>query len=229
MRSRSRPRRTVRRRIQRRRRMRLSGSLSRNVHAYSRHMAPKTIDGQIAAGFAVLDGKGATTFKFNELINYTEFTSLYDQYKITYVKIKMFYRFTSSEDVRGVTAPAGGVSQNTAPQLPRLFYYVDYDDDTSPATVNEIRENSKCVIRQFQMGKPITIRIRPRTAGLIFNGLTSAYDIGRRSWINCAYPDVPHYGLKWAVEDMSRWPSTGAGLPNIVWETKVWFKCRQPR
>jgi len=133
----------------------------------------------------------------SDVINYTEFTSIADKYKINWVKVKAFA--TSN------TASAGSTAQ-----LPSMLWVFDEDDATVPAAstagLNTIREKMGCNIRQFkQNGSPITMFFRPKIAREVYNagGAAIGAEVTGAKFMNCSYPDVPHFGIKGFLQDVN--------------------------
>lgn len=128
---------------------------------------------------------GAVKFMLANVINNNELTVLYDQYKIDYVELIMTINapFVSQADP-GVSAPL-------------MYITPDYDDFVAPAVPETIQQYSKC--RTFVMdGKRIfKMRIKPRTAAPVYQqGVVNAYSQGTKGFIDCAYPSVEYYGIK---------------------------------
>lgn len=132
------------------------------------------------------------TFRLNQVPNYTEFTNLYDMYKINGVKMVFIPKQNQSISIGSV---------NNASPTARFFTALDYNDATPPTTVDDIREYQSCkftsVIRTHKRYIP-----RPRIQD---RGQT--YNPGR-PWINCSAPDQEHYGLKLAIEPISSTTTT---------------------
>lgn len=133
----------------------------------------------------------------DDLINYTEFTSIADKYKINWVKVKVFC--TSNTASSGSTA-----------QLPSLLWTVDEDDAVVPtgstAGLNALRERMDVKIRQFkQDGSPLTIFYRPKMAREVYGaaGAAQGAEITPARFMNCTYSSVPHYGVKGYIQDMN--------------------------
>lgn len=136
------------------------------------------------------DATGIYTFKLNDLPNYTDFTALYDQYKIAAVKI----RFMPCQNVVKVQPDAMGVVISYAP---RLFTVIDYDAGTF-STVNELRQYQSC---KTVMGyRPVSMYLKPCWASEIYRTAALTGYGPKRGFIDCSYVDVPHYSIKWGFE-----------------------------
>lgn len=129
---------------------------------------------------------GALSFKLNQIPNHTDFTSLFDQYRITGVKLT-FYPVQDSSQV-------GSVFEGFMPQL---IYVVDRDDNTTLAGngSNTLMEYQSCQIRQ--LNRPVSVYIRnPSVAAEIYRSTTLTAYSQQSRWLDCNYSDIPHYGLK---------------------------------
>ena len=88
-----------------------------------------------ALGYVNCDGTNPALYAFNfslsDLPNYTEFTSLYDMYKINAVKITFIPYQTVSNSVATI---------NNADNTARFFSAIDYNDGTAPITTDNLRE-----------------------------------------------------------------------------------------
>lgn len=173
---RRRPRRTIRKRKLRRVR-------SNTVHSFIR--TAETIY-NLTYGVPLYRGD---QFQLNLTPSSTEFTNLYDQYRIKGVKRTFIYSQTGA-DTTGAIGPYGPAG------APMLYMVRDYDDAATPSAVSEFLQRPYCTIRRLT-GITKTF-IRPKMAGSVYNGGTTAYG-PKSGWIDVGYPDVPHYAIKWIV------------------------------
>lgn len=122
-------------------------------------------------------------FRLSQVPNVTDFTNLYDQYKICGVKLEVIPQFDNAQ----VATPATNiVTQN--------FHVTDYDDSTTPPNMDALMQHQD--VKRVPSTRIIKKYIKPCFASQIFNtGITSTYG-ARRGWIDCATPDTEHYGMK---------------------------------
>lgn len=126
----------------------------------------------------------AFNFSLNDLPNYTEFTDLYDMYKINAVKIT----FNPQMNMNNSLTPL-----NNAIASARFFSAIDYNDSAAPLSVNELREYR--TVKYTTILKPHKRMIyKPKILD------TSGYSIS--PWMGTAYPTTNYFGLKVAVEPM---------------------------
>lgn len=127
--------------------------------------------------------------------DYSEFTTLFDQYKIDKVDVMIIPTYTNT-----------GITANVTQQLPVMVYALD-DDDSSAASKLVLQEygNAKyTTLMNNMMGDPKPlVSFRPKPAQAIYQtGATFAYgEISKGpKWIDVSYPAVPHYSLKAALD-----------------------------
>lgn len=176
------------------------------VHAYKRRTSQQTIQGG-PAQFPVIR---AYDFRFSNVINVNELTALYDFYQLNYIVMKFYF----------TTDP--GAQPGNDSRYPRAFWFIDYDDATAPSSLDQFRENTRCKTAVMTPQKPIVIKLRPAVLSLQFAGVTSNYTPKWRQWLDTSAPNTPHYGLKFAIDDLQN----ENYYVNI--ETTYYFKCKQP-
>lgn len=163
-----------------------------------------------AAGFApYLNG---INYNFGMLPNSTEFSTLFDFYRINKIVVQYFL-----ERDPGAQAAATSI-------IPKLYHVVDNDDNVIPSNLNELREHAKCKVTVMSPYRPVTIVWRPSTLQLTFrNAVNSTFTPRWKQWIDFANTDVPHYGLKVGIDD----------LTNTSYVVRVlgtfYFSCRTTR
>jgi hypothetical protein len=118
-------------------------------------------------------------FTLDSVAGHTDFTSLYDQYRI----LAIYCELLPSND--GLTSGA-------------IVVTPDYDDATA-ANVSTLLQYSAA--RRFPVGKPIYLTVQQPAVDLTVYGTSGAAPgVNRTSpWIDCGKADVQHYGLKLAV------------------------------
>lgn len=125
-------------------------------------------------------------FRLASLPSYTEFTSLFDQYRIDWIKFR----------IRPFGAPA------TAPNSMGIRHAWVHDWDTSTPPPNT--QAGFDALRQYESFKDhligpagTTIFYRPRIAVPAYRtAVTTAYMVSRSKFIDATYSDVDHYGLR---------------------------------
>lgn len=151
----------------------------------------------------------------SDLPGYTDFTNLYDEYRILAIKTRWTPNFTAYS--------SGSTNQATYP--PTLCTVLDRND-SAPIS-------SRPVMMEYQ-----TFRERPSSrinkiycktycqSEIYRTGVSSAWGAARgKQWINISSNDVPYYAYKWSLF----WPVAGTGsetVGNIVMDTTVYLQCR---
>lgn len=136
---------------------------------------------------------GVIQFQLNDLVNSTEFTTLYDRYMITGVQVG--FRLIYSPDSTGNVASS---------QYPNLYIKKDYDDNLTASTTDIIQSNkAKRVVlypnRLYKMFvRPATLAYSKDSAG---NSKTRPE---WRKWQDCATTDITYLGIKWAIDTMGQ-------------------------
>lgn len=133
-------------------------------------------------------------FQLNEIPNYTEFTALYDQYRISKVVYKLI--------------PRASQALPSNPNQGTLFSVIDYTDSNPLTSADQANEYAS--VKRTRGFKTHSRVIRPKlNVPLYETGAPLTFGYGVRSgWVNCADPAVHHYGLKFWYEN----PAAGAEL-----------------
>jgi hypothetical protein len=127
-----------------------------------------------------------TAFNLNALSAATTLTSLFDQYRITRIQVRLFFPFTQT--------PESAIEQAVWTSA------IDLDDaNTSIASNNFLltRPGAVCTT----LFEDHFHSFQPRVAVATYNGAFTAYaSPDNNLWLDCAYPTVQYYGLKLFVE-----------------------------
>lgn len=184
---------------------------NRDVHFFKRSYA-QIAPGSFAGNVAYAPYLNAYSFNLAQLPNYTEFSNLFDRYMLTHVQL----RFTLKIDP-SAQAAASAV-------YPKLYYVKDYDDSSSPASLDVLREHSRCVQKVLYPNRPVIVNVKPAILQEIYrSGVATTYSPRWKTWIDCNTMDCPHYGLKWGLDDF-----TNTNM-KIDIEGKMWFACKDAR
>lgn len=132
-------------------------------------------------------------FSLGAVPGYQEYVDMFDEYKISAVKVKFFSP--------GVTTISNNTPSSTAAQFATPLYYtaIDYNDNAL-VVLGDLRQYQTC--RVHTPNKMIQTRyLKPCFATQIFEtGVTTGYKTGR-GWLNTEDYQIPHYGLKLAIEE----------------------------
>lgn len=170
--------------------------------------------------FGVAYAKGLvtmyTTMYSMNMPNYTEFTSLFDQYKILSYTIELRPRFNGRDAAYGA---------GTVADIPTIYYIYDKDDATAFTTPDQIMQCQKVYSRRLD--KPVYITVKyPTIADEIYSSaLVTGYAPRKAPFIDCTYDQVAHYGIKFMIQGL---PSRAYGELFDI-RVKWRFACKNPR
>ncbi len=133
---------------------------------------------------------GAYAFALSDLPGYTDFTSLFDQYRIAQITA----RFIPGVSLFGAST--------TTTDVPDLHTAIDYDDASAPASVDTLRQMST---HQVTPNQQYVERVfTPRFAVAAYSGAFTSYAQSRPGqWIDSNSPSVEHYGIKQGLTAVS--------------------------
>lgn len=176
----------------RRNRLYRKRKISNQTHSFKRMVTLTSLRSDTASDYST-----NYVFKLSDLPNYTEFTNLFDEYKITTIVLKFTPLY----------------QQNLSALDYGEIYSVLDRDDNAILNLSQIQQYQNVKIRHGLKGTKVVIK--PRMKGAVFN--TSATPTGyvmspSTSFIDCAYPDVTHYCLKnvWTVAGVATYQRVDA-------------------
>lgn len=148
----------------------------------------------------------ALQFRLDDVVGLTDFTNLFDKYKITSAKIK-------------VQTTLNVASQNSVP-IPFIDYVVDRDDVTPPSP-QEMREKMGVKTKYFTANRPtITMGVKPTPLSEVYSSPYNGGSIYRRApYINMANNDVPHYGIKGIIRNL--YIPAESGNAGLTWDVSL--------
>jgi len=149
------------------------------------------------------------------LPDYTDFTYLFDVYKITGVQVTWMYNHNSSENPSGV--------QNAG--LPILTVIQDQDDGTAPTSLSAMYQYGTCKV--YRLDKPVTKFFRVKQSTLVDTATGTGYAVGKNTWIDANHADANYYGFKWAVECPGQVNNNVSGTLRVA--IKYYFKCKDTK
>lgn len=168
---------------------------------------------------AVYFGTGVYSFVLSDLPSVTEFSSLFDRYKVH--KVSMYILSMASHVPSG---PPGAVSAYTASPSTFLHYVLDNDDATpyiaSEAGLDAMRQVKGYRCKRMIAGKPLVIRLRPKYLSEVYrSAISTTYSSRASPWLSTAAGgvDAPGFGVKFLMECLG----TGA---LAIQTFKVWVK-----
>lgn len=172
-----------------------------------------SISGGVPSGIA-----SAYSFSLSQLPSFTEFTNLYDQYKITGAKMSFVPGATEA-----LYSPLSGVASQHG--YNRFHSVIDYDDSTPPISEDQMLQYQS--VKTTNGLRTHTRYLKPKVLREVYrSALTTGYNPTASQWIDTVQNDVPHYGLKvWCDAPFS---STNASITYTVYLT-LYFGCKNVR
>lgn len=112
--------------------------------------------------------------------------------------------------------------------VPTVYDTVDYNDASTPAVLQDVRQFQNCVESVLTLNQPIMRSFRPKPtasmyAGVALNGF--AIPEGPSLWIDTTSTGVIHYGWKAWVRNF---PNVASPYSFRV-SCRVFLACRRPR
>jgi len=139
------------------------------------------------------DVVGAVHFKLQDLLNYTTYAAMFDQYKIKKVTLTIDYLNNSSV----VSGPG---------LMPKVYTYWDQDDSTVPVSLVQLTGKQGTKSTQLT-GSRLSHRfsVKPTIilgAQVENGGTTSALVENKSRWLDCADIAIQHNSIKFCISDL---------------------------
>lgn len=141
--------------------------------------SPGSVNGGLTTGNAY-----SFYFKLSDIAQYTDYSNLYDQYRLVAVDIT----FT----------PKNNTFQNVLQDQGRLFTVMDFDDASALTGANNARGYNNCVITA--PWEKCNRRLVPRAALAAYAGAFTSYAQTKNHWFDMSSPAIQHYGVKCWVD-----------------------------
>lgn len=127
--------------------------------------------------------------------NYTEFTNLFDEWKIDYVKVKI--QFTNNF----ANTTAANPSYQAA-SLPLVLYATDLDDDVAPTNLDIMTQYQNLKTRVFDSNGPEYCQFKPKAqlATEAGNILATGYASNYGGWLNTSSTGTDYMGMKFWLD-----------------------------
>jgi len=151
--------------------------------------------GSFTMGTAGTDGLFGLSFKLSDLPSYSQFTALFDEYRIRAIKVYWLPCFNVN------------TSNSSTGTVPQLISAIDYDDASTPGNANVINSFDTCRVHGL-LDKMYTRSFKPSVALATYTTSFVGYAQRQDQWIDCNSPATTHYGLKWGSVDANNSSST---------------------
>jgi len=208
------------RRYKQRARAMRSARVNRMIHSFKRMVSLGTYT---ATATSVTDTPVAKAFSFQltDLPNVTEYSSLFDQYKISGVQLRIVPKvaMTTQGSSTGTIQTVGYGQVVTA---------IDFDDAANPTAKDELLQYQNAKVTQAS--RLHTRFIKPRILDTVWvNSISSGYQSVRPGWVDLANTNMPHYGIKlWVDAPANSGGTTSSSVAYDVYAV-YYFKCKNTR
>lgn len=180
-------------------------SLNNRIHSFSRNFPQFTVTGSVAYA----PYQSYTNVTLNQVVNSSEFSSLFDQYRISYCVTKFWLRIDPSAQTAASAT------------YPKLYWVRDYNSQTI-LSQNDMRERSNLRIAVLKPDRPVVMKFIPNLlTQQNYTGLgTSSYTPVFKKFIDTGSMSAVHYGCIYNIDDL-----TNTNYKVDI-ETTVWFQCK---
>jgi len=158
-------------------------------------------------------------FRLSNLVNVTDFTNLYDMYKINKIQLMLEPVF----DQTAVSNVVGAIAIRSK----KVRVVHDYNSNDALTDEDEYLEYANC--KSYSPLRTIKITLYPKLNNKVEGNLgTDAYTSfnSNKVWLNIANANVPHFGLKVFIpEDIS----SAEGLQLFRVRAKYWISLKNSK
>lgn len=162
-------------------------------------------------------------FKLNEIVNYAELVAMFDAYRINKVGFiliprqgsTMNYQTSAGVNDGGTIVPNtdfGGTNLLGTSNygFPEVCTVLDYNDSTTPTTVNELLEYS--TFKRTKANRDHKRYLVPRVnIDISATGMSVS-----KKWLGTAKPDVEHYGIKGSISNIPDMTIVGTSNKPVI-------------
>lgn len=108
---------------------------------------------------------------------------------------------------------------------PQLFYVKDYDDNVALSSMDQIREHGKmksCILKPY---KDSVINLKPSILANYLESSSGGVMVAPKwkQWCDLASVAVPHYGIKYAIDNLFNSNYT------VLVRCTYYFRCKDTR
>jgi len=129
----------------------------------------------------------AYNFQLADVPNYSDYTNLFDQYRLLQVVV------TFTPYINSVAAGSG-----ISPGI--IGTWIDYNDASLPSNLQQGQQYE--TFQRNACFEPFTRVLNPQSSVALYGGATvNSYGTRYAQWIDSASPSVQHYGLKYCIHN----------------------------
>lgn len=143
--------------------------------------------------------KFSKSFHLSDCINYSTYTTLFDQFRI----LKVVYTLTPVKTQLVVRPYDDTTTAGQILAIPRLTTVIDRDDTSIPVDFESIYQRPSS--RSTLATRKVTYSFRPTPLAMTFQSPTqTAYKVDwSKSYLDCGDATTPHFGIKGVLEAAS--------------------------
>lgn len=154
------------------------------------------------ASTTVTTAVAGLAFTLAGFAQYTEYTSLFDQYRFDMLEL----HFEPQQSQSTVVANTG-----------QYVTCIDLDDASTPGSYNSVLAHSTALVTEGFTGH--YHRWEPHMAVAVYSGAFTSFANAPANWIDVGSPNVQHYGLKLAIL-----PTSAVITYNVSIRAKISFR-----
>lgn len=186
--------------------------LTQPVHYFTRFQN----QGTISLTNGTTSTFGVVYWNLASIPGYTEFSAMYDFYKINAVSVRFI-------PISNVNLSGNSTLEIQTTYYNRFISVIDYNDRGVPTSLDDLRQYSNCRVSPNNVVHKRFLHPRPTIAVDEDSGSGGSYGIGqasgRTTWITTASNQCEWYGIKYGIQHAN--PGATIGAYNI--ETKVYL------
>jgi len=158
-------------------------------------------------------------YAFNQLVGYTEFSALFENYRITKIVVT-FQLMNNPNNIENL-----GVNNSTSTNnyYPKLWYTIDHDGG-SDETLTTMKERQGVRCRMLEPNKMVKVSFKPMCRTLTYKTATTEGFAPRNIKLDMADVNVPHYGLLYLIDTNGLNPDDAYPF-KVAMETQMFFTC----
>jgi len=186
----------------------IRGRVRQPVHYFTRFQD----GGTLTAASSTTTTFGTFFLRLQDIPGYTEFQAMYDFYKINAVQVRFI--------------PAANTSDNVASTnnqySTRIATVLDYNDDGTPTSMNDLRQRENCKISPYNKIHKRFFHPKPIVAIDEDAGSGTNTGFGQNintPWVSCASDAVQWHGIKLGIQH----PNNGTSYLLYEIEYKVYL------
>jgi len=167
----------------------------------------KWIDKGILTSTSLAAGFYAFQFVLQDIPDSSQFTSIFDQYRLTRVDVRVI-------PMTQHALPAGSSA------ISMCWVATDFDDSAAPSSVAQVQNYSNALAISPGSGTMFSFKPMIETAVQQSGGAIVAGGVAE-PWLNCSQPNIPHFGVKVAITQST---STNVNYWYIIFRYHVAFR-----